>query len=142
MRCCKSPILRCKNSKIISFLGLDRIEYYIYCRYWHSVHTKDEIKSPYFYCIICEQPDYFNEIFSMFYLCRIHDLNPITYVMKIPKWVIHLWHIYFVWIKDLNSCPVCFNRYLNKTTIKERKERRYSDMMKPSDPDDSDLWWY
>ena len=80
----------------------------------------------------------------MFYLCRIHDLNPITYVMKIPKWVIHFWHIYFVWIKDLNSCPVCYRRYSEKLSIQELKERRqyYSDMMKPTDPDESDLRWY
>lgn len=140
MRCCKNPILQYKNSKIISFFGLDMIESYIYCRYWHSVHTKEEMEDKHFYCLICKRPEYFKEIFSFFFVNRIHALNPITYLMKVHKWVIHFWHIYFVWIKDLHSCPVCFKRYLNKTTNKGEKERRYSDMMKPTDPNDSDLW--
>ena len=141
-RSCKSSSLQYTKSKIIKFLGLGLIENYIYSKYWHSVHTKEEMKDKHFYCIFCKEPEYFKEIFSLFLLKRRNVLNPITYVMRIPKWLIHFWHIYFVWINDLHSCPVCFNRDLDTTTVKERKERRYTDMMQPIDPDESDLWWY
>ncbi len=106
LRCTKTPILRYKKSRIIKFFGIDIIENFIYCKYWHSVHTKEEMKGEYFHCIICEQPDYFKELFSLQFLIFINKINPITYLMILLKWKIHFWHIYFVWIKDLNSCPV------------------------------------
>lgn len=120
------------KSKIVEFLELDLLQLYIYSKYWYSVHTVDETRDEHFYCLICKEPDYFIEMFNIFLVTRAYALNPITYILKISKWKIHFRHKYFLWIKDHNSCPVCFYRYLKNTSINERKKRRYSDLMPPN----------
>ncbi len=138
-RCCKRPILRYKNSKIIKFLGLDRIEYYIYCKYWHSAHTKDEMNSPYFHCILCEEPDYFNEYFSLWFENRITMVFtgvPI-FLIRLRK---HIWHIFALSMMTHSGCSLCSHKYFKNWTREMYEMYRFWDATKPPKRSD-DVYW-
>lgn len=136
-RYCKNPILN--KSKIFSFFGFNRIEYYIYCKYWHSVHTKEEMKSSYFFCVICEQPDYFDEYFSLWLENRLTTIftGLLRFLLKLK---IHIWHIFALSMMTHSGCGLCGHKYFKNWTIEMLKKYRFWDVTKPPKRSD-DIYW-
>ena len=138
-RCCKRATLRYKNSKIIKFLGFDRIQYYIYCKYWHNVHTKEEMNNDYFYCLICENPDYFDDYFSLWLenrLTSIFTCLPCFFL----KLKVHFWHICVLSVKIHPGCGICSHKYFKNWTIEMHHKYRFWDTTKQPKRSDNIYW--
>ncbi len=84
------------NAKAIYIFGIDW-KYYFYAKSWHLIHTNEEKRDKYFYCLLCQSPDFFihplRYNLKYFYYSNIHDnffIKKIRWnVLKLKCYLLH-----------------------------------------------------
>ncbi len=97
------------------------------------------MNSSHFYCIICEQPDFFNDYFSLSLENRIAMIFtglPIFFF----RLKTHLWHIFALSMLTHSGCRLCGHKYFKNWTIEMHQKYRFWDATKPPKRSD-DIYW-